>query len=836
MQAVENIRPQTCGGLFAPSCWLRSVEVLLDCFTHKETLLTSAAFSQAATQFTDSESGISFWGITDLAHGVTYGYVFPPLATSGPNPTEYIGTIVAPVANRWAGFALSGTMIDSLLVAAWPNNGNIVFTTRYATANVLPSVYPGPVITTLPSSHVNSTHWKWVFRCQNCTSTQAFESVASNLTGHSLARGEPGCQFLGLGACLVCFDNCCRQSVRPRLLDGTTHGFASTYNNWAAGGTGGGGGSTTTATTVTTSSAPTGTATPYDYIIVGSGPGGIIAADRISQAGKSVLLIERGGPSTGQTGGTYQPAQMGGRNQRKSIVLTKFDVPGLFESMFTDPKEFWWCKDITVFAGCLVGGGTSVNGALYWLPSDPDFSTAAGWPQQWTNHQSYTAALKARLPPTDHPSTDGKRYLEQVYTVVSQLLKFQGYRNLTINDTPNDREHVYGATVLTMYATFCFLYIAESRSKFLNGKRGGPVATYLQTALARKNFKLMMNTEVLNVIRNGSQITGVKTSDTTVPGGIYPLNPNGRVILSAGTFGSSRLLFKSGIGPTDMINLVKAHPTAGPNLPPQSQWINLPVGYNVSDNPSINLVFTHPSVDAYGNWAHVFTDPPAADTAPYIKNQSGIMAQASPRLNFWRAYSGPTDNIPRWVNLELSSFKRMLRFQQIQGTARPGAASWNTSYPFNQSQMFTITTYLSTGLKSRGRIGINAALNAMPIVDPWLNDSDDKSVLIQGLNDIVSGMALVPGMQMVTPDNTTTISAYVQNYGLSNMNSNHWVGSNMLGTVAGKAVVDVNTKVFGTNNLFVVDASIMPTLPLGNPHGTLMSVAEQAAAKILALP
>jgi cellobiose dehydrogenase (acceptor) len=43
--------------------------------------------------------------------------------------------------------------------------------------------------------------------------------------------------------------------------------------------------------------------------------------------------------------------------------MTKFDVPGLFESMFTDPNDFWWCKDITVFAGCLLGGGGSVNGA-----------------------------------------------------------------------------------------------------------------------------------------------------------------------------------------------------------------------------------------------------------------------------------------------------------------------------------------------------------------------------------------------------------------------------------------------------------------------------------------
>ena len=55
--------------------------------------------------------------------------------------------------------------------------------------------------------------------------------------------------------------------------------------------------------------AVTGTMTPqnilYDYIIVGAGPGGIVVADRISEAGKSVLLLERGGPSTFETGGTY---------------------------------------------------------------------------------------------------------------------------------------------------------------------------------------------------------------------------------------------------------------------------------------------------------------------------------------------------------------------------------------------------------------------------------------------------------------------------------------------------------------------------------------------------
>lgn len=185
----------------------------------------------------------------------------------------------------------------------------------------------------------------------------------------------------------------------------------------------------------------------------------------------------------------------------------------------------------------------------------------------------------------------------------------------------------------------------------MGGLRGGPVATYLQTALARPNFTLKQYTLVTNVVRNGSTITGVQTNDTSLgPNGIIPLTKNGRVILAAGSLQTPRLLFQSGIGPTDQINLVKGNTDAASRLPPQSDWINLPVGYNAQDNPSINvsirsscfppvflthssqLVFTHPSIDAYDNWADVWTNPPSADVAQYLGSRSGILASASPRL------------------------------------------------------------------------------------------------------------------------------------------------------------------------------------------------------------
>ena len=188
--------------------------------------------------------------------------------------------------------------------------------------------------------------------------------------------------------------------------------------------------------------------------------------------------------------------------------------------------------------------------------------------------------MKARLPPTDAPSTDGKRYLMQVADVTAGLLNPSGYTNITLNDSPNWKDFVYG------YSSF----------SFIGGKRAGPIATYYKTAIARKNFTYKDNTSVLHVVRNGSAITGVQTNNLYIgPNGFVPLTSKGRVILSAGSFGTPRILFRSGIGPTDMLNIVKNHAEAGPKLVAQKDWINLPVGYNVSDNPSIN-------VRKYGNY------------------------------------------------------------------------------------------------------------------------------------------------------------------------------------------------------------------------------------------
>lgn len=64
-------------------------------------------------------------------------------------------------------------------------------------------------------------------------------------------------------------------------------------------------------------------------------------------------------------------------------------------------------------------------------------------------------------------------------------------------------------------------------------------------------------------------------------------------------------------------------------------------------------------------------------------------------------------------------------------------------------------------------------------------------------------------------------------------------GTNKLGTDDGRnggtAVVDVNTKVYGTDNLFVMDASIFPGMVATNPSAYIVVASERAAERVLAL-
>ena len=129
-----------------------------------------------------------------------------------------------------------------------------------------------------------------------------------------------------------------------------------------------------------------------------------------------------------------------------------------------------------------------------------------------------------------------------------------------------------------------------------------------------------------------------------------------------------------------------------------------------------------------------------------------------------------------------------------------------------------------------------------PILNPnWLSDPTDQEVAVQSFkrsreiwsvlaenNVTADATEYLPGLN-VTSD--ADILAYIQ---ASFMTIYHAAATCKMGSSNDSmAVLDSHARVYGTQNLRVVDASSFPFLPPGHPQSTVYALAEKIAADIL---
>ncbi|KAF1937015.1 cellobiose dehydrogenase [Clathrospora elynae] len=770
-------------------------------------LFTPIALAQ--DKFTHPGTGIEFWReVVDSSQtpgGYEWGYALPGEPT-GSND-EYIGYIKGSLeANRqgWSGVSHGGGMPNSLLLVTWPLGDDVKTKFVFAGGYVAPDDYTGNATLTQISHTINDTNFELVYRCQWCWIWNQ-----NGADGSQIPTSEV--QVIGWAQHSKIFSGTWVLHDKSQSQFGAPVADArnAKYQDWVKLATGPSG-----TPTPTLSGQPTPSPTPtgpvacagkpaptdsYDYIVVGGGAGGIPVADKLSESGKSVLLLEKGPPSLARFGGTMGPEWATSNN------LTRFDIPGLCNEIWVDSAGVA-CTDIDQMAGCVLGGGTAVNAALWWKPVDIDFDYQ--FPTGWKSADVKDAIDRVfkRIPGTDTPSVDGKRYKQEGFDILSGALNAGGWKSVVANDQPNQKNRTY----------------SHSPFMYENGQRQGPLGSYMVSALTRKNFKLWTNTMARRVVRTGGTATGVEL-ESGVGGtgycGTVNLNPGGRVILSGGTFGSSKVLFRSGIGPKDQLNVVKNSANDGATMIKDSDWINLPVGQNLNDHVNTDLVVRHPNISFYDFYA-AWDTPIEADKEAYLSKRSGILAQSAPNIGplAWEVITG-SDGIDR----------------SLQWTARvegPGA---------NDTHSLTISQYLGHGTTSRGELSINGALNIFVSKAPYLQTDADTGVVIAGIKSMMKAIAKNPDIEMQVPPANMTVEAYVASLPKTPAvrRANHWIGTAKIGTdsglTGGTAVVDLNTKVYGTDNIHVVDASLFPGHIFTNPTAYIVVLAEHAAAKILAL-
>lgn len=744
-----------------------------------------AGLAAATSNYTDPNTGITF--LTYFSEDVEYsfGIVFPETIT-----TDFIGQLVVPLTDGagWGAVDLGGDMTKHLLFVAWPNGDDIVTSFRMAESYANPSVYTNTTVSALPISNgtfVNSTHMSYTFVCEGCivggttsfaadddapvlgyaVSTSNPDTVSSSssaLTYHDAASGEWG--FSVSGAKSASYSTWASLASNATTTSSSSSGSNSTMSS--------------TNTTITTSNVT------YDAIVVGGGPAGIIAAERIAESGASVLLIERGPANTVDLGCTQ------GLTWNSS--LTPYDIPALGSSM-TSLSGIKLCSDTASTAGCLLGGSSSINGLNFIHPPEHDFER---WPTGWSWDDMSAAAdrLYERNPGTTQPSDDDKHYNDLAFTVISSYLNKEGWSQVDSIESPNEKYNAYSRPAWSID----------------NHLRAGPARTYMPYAKALDNFSLKLETKVIQVKRTGSSITGVLTQASDGSQQIINVKSGGKVVLAAGALSTPRILWNSGIGMSDALEVVQSG-TSGVTLPDESDWISLPVGHNLMDHAQIPLQFATATNFTAVDFNGLATDPPSSDLELYYQGD-GVITQAAQRMHLWTSTNTSSDGRTRY----------------FQGTVSSMA-----------DNTVTVKTFLTHGSSSTGELGIDASGNTVLNSKPWLASDADLTAMSDWLQwwlDITNGtVSVATNSSMSYQVAAATVTSIISDNLVS---GDHWVGSTRMGTDDGRvdngtAVVDTDTKVYGTDNLFVVDASIHPDLPTGNTQAIIMIVAEQAAQKIV---
>lgn len=546
----------------------------------------------------------------------------------------------------------------------------------------------------------------------------------------------------------------------------------------------------------------------YDYIVVGGGASGLVVSEKFAETGKSVLVLERGGPSLYSSGGDYLTSW--------NDTLTVYDVPALFSSLGTVLKTNATCTDVPAgaLAGCILGGGTAINSLQFVRP--PSFDFDEKWPEgwRWADVKGAAERLYKRNPGSTSPSTDGKYYDNAVWDVTSAFFTSGGYEQVDTNEEPDRKHKVYSYPALNTQ----------------DGFRAGPVRTYLPLAMGVPKFELLLRTKVVRAVRTGSTITGVEIEDAAGQRFVINVNPGGKVILAAGAMSSPRILFNSGIGPADQLDIVKTGST-NVTLPPREEWIDSPIGF-VRDHTIIIIRFNVPGGTS-------------------ILNQTEFVNPSQDQLDLYTHGSGPL----------AQSFNRLMSYTTVTN-ANGHRTSVQTHAAATLNNTVTFLVAITHNSTSTGVLGITSEGNTEWTKSPYLQSDSDKEAMTRAIDELLD-ISRLPNSVLTYSGPANSTGASVLASALSAQDPNvvfvpgqHMIGTTIMGTddgtKNGSSVVDTDCKVYGTGksqflvlvvdaanagveNLFVVDAGMHADLPTGNTQAIVMVAAEHAAQRIVAL-
>jgi choline dehydrogenase len=300
------------------------------------------------------------------------------------------------------------------------------------------------------------------------------------------------------------------------------------------------------------------------------------------------------------------------------------------------------------------------------------------------------------------------------------------------------------------------------------GLRVTTAQAYLPAASERRNLTINPDRQVADVIFNGLRAVGVRLLDGT-------LIRAGCVVLSAGTYGSPSILMRSGIGPEEHLRSV--------GIPVRIALMG--VGENLGSDTGVDVDCGYQGT---------------ARTAPHFR------------------------------------YVATFRSRNTSSNAAPDLMLWPAD-PYGDPTMFTIDALLLKP-RSRGRLQLRSSDPSVPprIDLQSLTNLSDLALLAEGYRRAYE-VASRPEIRALCPNPLPPEIRDAREL-MNSVRQNAYSLPHVFGTCAmgpspdDGAVVDASGRVYGTERLFVVDASIMPTVPSAFTHVPTIAIAERLSERI----
>ena len=525
----------------------------------------------------------------------------------------------------------------------------------------------------------------------------------------------------------------------------------------------------------------------FDYIIVGAGSAGCVLADRLSEDGRSrVLVLEFGGSDRSVF------IQMPGA---LSIPMNTRKYNWRYES---EPEPHLNNRRFHTPRGKVLGGSSSINGLVYVRGNPMDFDRweeegATGW--GYRDVLPYFRRAEGRRDGGDaYRGGDGPlatRYgpiTNPLYDVFVEAGRQAGYG--VTDDINGERQEGFGKFDMTVK----------------EGVRWSAANAYLRPAMKRGNLKVLTHALATGVVFEGRRAVGVRYRKG---GRDLVARARREVILSGGPINSPQLLKLSGVGPAQelqALNIPVVHdlPGVGENLQDHLEFY-----FQVASKQPITL-YGQTGLISRGliglQWllrgrGHGATNH--FETGGFIRSRAGVR-YADIQYHF----------LPLAVTYDGRGLASEHGFQAHVGPLRSKSRGWvrlksadPSDYPRIQ---FNYMSHEDDWTEMRACVRLTREIFAQKAFDPY------------------RGREIRPGAEVISDE---AIDAFVREHVES---AYHPSCTCKMGAKSDPmAVVDAQARLFGVEALRVVDSSIMPSVTSGNLNAPTIMIGEKAADAIL---